>query len=174
MVSRHTVVVILILMLVVKVRPQSCSLPSPGSNQELQLVLQHHILHKVYPRCQSVDFSRQQLVCEIWDKTDEDTFICMGRLNCPDGYNHLILASSCADGSFKKTCGSSDLGTFHCVCHSLKKESSCATLYVWDSEWRDIEGKEQGLYRKLCNPETLSCPITEYRFGVAHLVIKVH
>ena len=159
------------LMTLVAVKANGCSLPSPGTELEVQHVLKHHILHEVYPRCHSVDFSRQHPVCEIWDATDETAFICMGRPGCPDSYSHWThMPSHCSDGTLKKTCVASAGDNFLCACHSARQEPVCATQYRWDSEWTDFDGGEQGLYRKLCDLETLSCPVTEYRFGVAHLV----
>ena len=155
----------------VAVKAEGCSLPSPGTELEVQHVLKHHILHEVYPRCHSVDFSRQHPVCEIWDAMDEAAFICMGRPGCPDSYSHWThMPSYCSDGTLKKTCVVSAGDTFLCACHSARQEPACATQYRWDSEWTDFDGAEQGLYRKLCDLETLSCPVREYRFGVAHLV----
>ena len=158
--------IMLMLSSVVKGNAEVCSLPEAGSELELQHLFRHLILHEDYPRCHSVDFANEMLVCEIWDATDKDAL----RPTCGAGLQSRHHFNTCPDGSGNQTCVPIDGGlAYTCACHSLRKYTTCVTSYRWDGEWREIEGTQQGLYRQFCDPNTLSCPITERRFGVAHL-----
>ena len=147
-----------------------CTAPAQGTDRELQYVFTNLILHQDYPRCSSLDFNYQRLICEIWDATDEAALWCPADQAC-GGQCGSLPVSPCPDGSTKKTC-MAHLGgdPYTCACHSVKQLVPCPTSYRWDSEWRDLEGTQQGLYRQLCDPTTQRCVATEYKFGVAHLV----
>jgi len=155
-----------ILSLVAHGEAEECPAPEGGSDRELQYLFTHQILHEDYPRCRSLDFDDQRLVCEVWDSSDKDGL----RRTCGAGQHSVHRRRGCPDGSRNQTCVPIDDGSAYvCACHSLKQFTTCTTSYRWDSEWRDTASLQQGLFRQLCDPDTLSCPVTEYWFGVAYL-----
>ena len=70
--------------------------------RDAQLVL-HSLLQEDYPRCSSVDFDNQRLVCEIWDASDEQELLGSQSCSADNRAGHGFV-QGCPDGSLNRTC----------------------------------------------------------------------